>query len=219
MFNIDDETADEMISRLDAINTSDMTSEKLFKREVIRQMKSAFTARPLLMCIALYIYRGIYLALLYLASKHGSSNLTRRSIARETLRKFRFASEFGRLADAAGRAWFFKVIQTSKMNKIDAAYLTWSGVIRITWRKINLSRWDSISGYFLMAPLVSLFTIPTLICLCNYISPITKAFQVTGYLALIFFLFNVYKSMSFDVYKVASKYYVTNSWFGEPSLR
>lgn len=219
MFNVDDESADEVISLLDQIKISDITSDKLFRAEVIGQMNNVFSARPWMMCLALYIFRGIYVAMQYVASKNGCLDPVRRSIMNERLKNIQFASQFGRLANAAGRAWFFEHIRLSKINKIDAVFLTWSGVIQIRRRKICLSRWDSISGYFLMAPLIMLLIIPSLVSLCDGISTLNKALQVTGYLALICFLFKLYKSMSFDVYKVASKYYVTNSWFGEPSLR
>lgn len=219
MFKIDDETADEVISRLDHAHASEIISDKLFHDEVIGHMGSTFAARPWILCLALYIYRGLYLVLRYVASKDSSSNTARRSKVSERLEKFRFASEFGRMADAAGRAWFFEQIRLSKINKIDATFLAWSGVIQIRRRKIYFCRWDSISGYFLMAPLLLLAIVAGLVCICDGISAGTRAFQVTVYLAEIFVLFKFYKSMSFDVYRVAFKYYVTNSWFGEPLLR
>jgi len=219
MFKIDDETADELIGRLDQAQASDIISDKLFHDEVMRHMESTFAARPWILCLALYIYRGIYLVLRYVASKPGSSATAWRSTMNERLEKFRFASEFGRMADAAGRAWFFEQIRRSKINKIDATFLAWSGVIQIRRRKIYLCRWDSISGYFLMAPLLLLAIVAGLVCICEGIPAETKAFQVTIYLAEIGFLFKFYKSMSFDVYKVSSKYFVANSWLGEPSLR
>lgn len=219
MFKIDDETADEVIKRLDQVQASDIISDRFFHDEVIGHMDSTFAARPWILCLALYIYRSIYLALRYVASKHGSPDPARQSSMNERLEKFRFASEFGRMADAAGRAWFFEQIRLSKINKIDATFLAWSGVIQIRRRKIYLCRWDSISGYFLMTPLLLLVIAAGLVCTCDGITAGTRAFQVTVYLAEISVLFKFYKSMSFDVYKVASKYYAANSWLGEPSLR
>lgn len=219
MFKIDDETAEEVINRLDQAHASNIVSDKLFHDEVIGHMGSTFAARPWILCLALYIYRCLYLILRYVASRYGGLNTAGRSNMNERLEEFRFASEFGRLADAAGRDWFFEQIKLSKINKIDAAFLAWSNVIQIRRRNIYLCRWDSISGYFLMLPLLLLVIVAGMVCICDGISAGTKSFQVTVYLAQVSVLFKFYKSMSFDVYRVASKYYITNSWFGEPILR
>lgn len=219
MLKIDDETADELINRLDQVNVFNIRSDNHFRDDVMGQMKNTFAARPWIMCLALYVYGAIFLYLNYISKRQNRSELAWHSNMNDRLAKFKFASEFGRLTDSAGRTWFFEYIRLSNINKIDAAFLTWSGVIQIRRQKISLCRFDSISGYFMMMPLYMLIAIASLVCFCDGISPAAKAFQLTAYLGEIIFLFKFYKSMSFDVYKVASKYYVTDSWLGEPSLR
>lgn len=219
MSKIDDETSEEVIRRIEQVNIAKVMTDQSFYDDVFKQMKDTFSSRPWIMCLALYIYRSIYLFLSYLSRKNASLDPVLQAATKERLDNFRFASEIGRMADASGRAWYFEHVRQSNMNKIDATFLAWSGVIQIRRRKISYYRWDHISGYFLMAPLYLLILIAVYICFCDAIPPETRAFQSTIYIAEIIFLFKFYKAMSFDVCKVASKYYVTNSWLGDPTLR
>ena len=61
-----------------------------------------------------------------------------------------------------------------------------------------------------MAPLFALALAAACTCMCACLTPQVKALAVTYYLAEIVFIFNIYKSQSFDVFKVGSKYFKPN---------
>lgn len=219
MFKIDDETTDELINRLEQTKIEGNLSERDFQRQVVKQMSSTYSARPWVMCLALFIYRVALFFLKHFLFKRLITGTQRNKQINEYLEKLEFASEFGRMANANGRAWFFEQMTLRNIDKIDATFLVWSGVIQINRRKIYFCRWDSIFGYFLISPLALIALVIVAFCICDSIPAATRAFHVTIYLLEIGFLFKFFKGMSFDVYKVASKYYKANSWFGEPSFR
>ena len=224
MFNETPERQEHLVKFLEEFRRmpgfcTDAQSQNNFRAVVMRHMAGAWVARPWLMCLFMYFYR---LLLNYHEYKlRSATNCSWPEIGRrkELIEKFRFAANYGRLANAEQRAWCKTEIKRYGISPLDAPFMVWSGTIHVKKQRVMFGHWDWIGGFFLMTPLYYLIVVAVATCLCECLSPLTKSICATVYLAEIIFLFKFYKAQSFDVYKIGSKYFKAQGWGFTPILR
>ncbi|MDO8653474.1 MAG: hypothetical protein Q7R66_14915 [Undibacterium sp.] len=197
--------------KVGTFNSGDQDIEQ-FKSEVINDMLAARGVRPWIMCLFMSIY-GVIVNF----QERKLNALPRfendaRATQEEIIERFRFAANFGRPANATQRKYCFDQIKRFGISPFDAPFLVWSGTMQLKNQKIVFGNWDWISGFIIMVPLYFLIFFAVCTCLCDCLSPATKAFNATIYLAEIVLLFNFYKAQSFDVYKIGSKYFKAHGW-------
>ncbi|MBC7751552.1 MAG: hypothetical protein H7Z73_07500 [Candidatus Saccharibacteria bacterium] len=184
----------------------------LFKSKVMKDMSVAWVARPWIMCLLMFVYRVIVNFQERKLNALPRFANAARAAQEETVEKFRFAANFGRPANPTQRKWCLDQVHLYGITYFDAPFLVWSGTLQFKKEKIIFGKWDLISGIVSMFPLLLLIFIAYCTCLCDCLSPASKAISVTVYLAEIIFLFKFYKAQSFDVYKIGSKYFKANGW-------
>lgn len=225
MFQANSENQDQLVELLEksiqqgATFSAGMQDAPHFEHVVMKHMADAWVARPWMMCLFMFFFRAILHfqeRRLEAFSKIPSAALERQN---ELVQKLCFAAHYGRLANASQRAWCFIEIKRYGISHFDAPFMVWSGTLHVKTQQIRFGHWDWISGFFIMTPLYFLVLLTICTCMCGCLSPAAKAFSATVYLAEIVFLFKFYKSQSFDVYKIGSKYFKANGWGFTPLPR
>lgn len=226
MFQADSEDQDRLVELLEkslqrqsATFSSDMHDAVSFEHVVMEKMADAWVARPWMMCLFMFFFR----AMLSFQERRLETIIQVPSpqfeAQRERVAKLRFAARYGRLANASQRIWCITQLERYGISHFDAPFLIWSGTLQLTKRRVFFGHWDWISGFFIMTPVyfLVLCAIATFMCECMSLS--TKAFSAMVYFGEIVILFKFYKSQSFDVYKIGSRYFKAQGWGFTPSPR
>jgi hypothetical protein len=130
----------------------------------------------------------------------------------EKVARLQFASHFGRSANALERTWCHLQIQDRRIPEIDAPFLIWAGTINFKRRAIIYGHWDWVVGIFMMIPIAYAAVGTLLVCFAPIALSFWKVAFVSGMTAATYFAFGIYKSLSFDVFKVGRRYFKPHGW-------
>lgn len=212
MFNLDQETQEELIKMLEKsvarteVLSPDSNHKSKFVADVMEEMEEASEARPWLMCLTLLFFK----AMVYFHERHRNPNGNVKSEMRYEERRLAltFAAKYGRMASSSERTWCLDdVANANRMSPFDVPFLIWSGTLQFQSKEIVFGHWDWMSGVFKMLPVYLLVLAATTASLCCQTPPHTKMFTIMVALAGAIFLFNFYKSITFAVFKIGSRYF------------
>lgn len=128
---------------------------------------------------------------------------------KERIESLRFAAEFSQRANAVERRWFYRQCRLYQITKTDATFLVWHRTLCLKKQTIYFGHWDWICGIFYMLPLLYPILYCLFVCLGTG-SPVGKTMVILIDALMINTLFSIYKSASFDVYQVGSRYFKPN---------
>lgn len=127
----------------------------------------------------------------------------------EHIESLRFAAEYSQRANAAERQWFYRQCRLYQITKADATFLVWHRTLCLKKQTIYFGHWDWVCGIFYMLPLLYPILYCLLVCLGTG-SPVEKTIITLIEALMVNTLFFLYKSASFDVYQVGSRYFKAN---------
>jgi hypothetical protein len=137
----------------------------------------------------------------------------------ENVESLRFAARFGHRGDALQRARCLQLINHYRIAPPDAPFLVWARVICLRRSTIIFGHWDWICGICAMPAVVHVFLWALCIALSIKPSPEVKAIFTTLYLVVGYGAFTFYKSITFDVFRVGSRYFKPDGWRYTPLPR
>lgn len=172
-----------------------------------QSLERQYQCRPLLMRINQWIYQRRLCTIQQQLKNASGSDIPTIAALTEKVARLQFASYFGRPANELERAWCHLQIQDRRIPEIDAPFLVWSGTINFKRRAIIYGHWDWVAGIFMMIPIMYAIAGTLLACLTPFDSLIWKVAFVSGMTATTCFAFGIYKSLSFDVFKVGRRYF------------
>lgn len=205
----------ESIEELKQKSGNHFTQEN-FLTEVESIYSTKLKARPFLLKFSLRLFHFRYwLYGLYFQNWNFGS---KRELEASKQKYFhlKMASKYGASLEQGSIDWLKNEISRLGMCQFDAVFLVWAGVIQPSKRKIVFNHWDRFSFLCLMLPvcLLALFTASVLFCNC--VTGEGKYYFATISLFEGYALVKLFKAQSYDVYQIASKYYVPTGWRSSP---
>lgn len=198
----------EEASRLHSFPTSADGIER-YSQALTRSIEQRWECRPYMMRVTQCIYR-YRLAAAERQLKHAISDAKPIAILTETVERFRFGSQYGRVADRTERHWADEQIRRYAIAQGDAQFMVWNGTINFKQRAIVFGHWDWIIGIPMMIPVAYVAGCALLACVGPITSAVLKVSVVMSLLALTHGSYQLYKSLSFDAFRVGRRYFKPN---------
>ena len=136
---------------------------------------------------------------------------TKIAAQKERVESLQFASIYGQLLNFEDRAWCMEIYERFNIPPYAAAYLTWGMMICPRQRKIYYGYWDLLFGLVMTLPLI--VPISFALCICMSTNTLeTKTITLMLEFMQIVISFKFAKALTFDMYRVGSKYFTRNGW-------
>lgn len=166
-----------------------------------------YQRRPIWMQVAQYLYRRRLATARDRLKNTSSGDAHVLAALTEKVARLEFASRFGRSANSVERTWCHLEIQHRHIPEIDAPFLVWAGTINFKRRAIIYGHWDWIAGIFMMTPVMLGAAAILAVSFAPIASLAWKVTYVLSMTAATYIAFELYKSLSFDVFRVGRRYF------------
>lgn len=208
---------EQVMENEEKVSYSNFDAERLSER-YLSGIANRLKSRPWILRVALWGFRVRLnlaeraLAKLRMENDHDLAH--KASLAIDKIEKLKFASIFGRMANADDRAWCHWQITLHHISLLDAPFLIWIGTINFKKRRIYFGHWDWIFGYLsgglvllgLMTPLI----IVALAFLRMPEMPVFCSFLITINVTLITLITQVWFCHTFKAFSVGVQYFAPN---------